>query len=342
MLQQDSVGQEQASLPEMPADGAGHGTAGTRHHSQEPHALPAGDTSVRQDSAVLPAARTGDIRYSARPDTLHLPGHDAGRSVSGVSLPEYYRESFFAADTLLHPEADGGRYGVAGDPVPYTVRADNIITLMLLASFVLAMAAFAKSQRFILRQAKSFFYVPHRDTPAVTETSGEVRFQFFLVLQACLLFSILQFFYTQHYIGNTFILKSQYQLIAIYFGMYAGYFAVKGLVYTIVNAVFFGARKSIAWLKVLLFITSVEGVLIFPVVLLQVYFDMPMQSVIYYVLFVLLAVKILTFYKCYIIFFRRTNGFLQIILYLCALEMTPLAAFWGTLVITGNYLKINF
>ena len=56
----------------------------------------------------------------------------------------------------------------------------------------------------------------------------------------------------------------------------------------------------------------------------------------------LFLVKMLTFYKCYVTFFRRNEFKLQIILYLCTLEIVPLLAFWGALVTTANNLKINF
>ena len=85
-----------------------------------------------------------------------------------------------------------------------------------------------------------------------------------------------------------------------------------------------------------------EGVVMLPLGLLQVYFNMSIESVMTYFIAVLIFVKLLTFYKCYIIFFRRTGVFLQIILYFCALEIIPLAAVWGAMVMMGNYLKINY
>jgi hypothetical protein len=53
-------------------------------------------------------------------------GHPAGKSFRDVSLPQYYRESFFSKDSLFHPELRGGRMGVSGDPVPYSVSGDNL------------------------------------------------------------------------------------------------------------------------------------------------------------------------------------------------------------------------
>jgi hypothetical protein len=120
------------------------------------------------------------------------------------------------------------------------------------------------------------------------------------------------------------------------------YFAAKALLYTVVNNVFFGGKINRHWLKTKLFISSMEGIILFPAVLLQAYFDMSEKNVIIYFVFVLIIVKILTFFKCYVVFFRRNVVKLQIILYFCALEMVPLLAFWGALDYVANSLKINF
>ena len=92
----------------------------------------------------------------------------------------------------------------------------------------------------------------------------------------------------------------------------------------------------------MLFISSMEGVILLPAVLLQAYFGMSEKSVIIYFIIVLFFVKILTFFKCYAVFFRTNVVKLQIILYFCALEIVPLLAFWGALDFVANSLKIIF
>ena len=118
--------------------------------------LPADATPAQQDSAIQAVFHRENTHLSTRPDTLHLPGHDVGKDPREVNLPQYYRETFFSNDTLLHPEISGGRYGVAGDPVPYTIRGDNTITTLLLLCFIVSMISFARTHGFILRQAKDF------------------------------------------------------------------------------------------------------------------------------------------------------------------------------------------
>jgi hypothetical protein len=67
-----------------------------------------------------------------------------------------------------------------------------------------------------------------------------------------------------------------------------------------------------------------------------------MESAVIYIAIVVILFKLLAFYKTYIIFFHRNGVSLQIILYFCALEIMPLFALWGVLVVTDSYLKINF
>ena len=304
--------------------------------------LPRNATPAQQDSAIQAHFKPSEIRWSSRPDTLHLPGHDKGRSMLDVDLPQYYREGFFSKDSLFHPELPGGRYGVAGDPVPYTVQHDDVITSLLLLLFVLATIAFSNSRHFIVRQTKNFFSASREGMTEITETAVEIRFQTFLAFLTCLLLSILFYFYTLHYIGETFLLGSQYHLIAIFLGIIVVYYLIKTLLYTIVNTVFFDGKKNRQWMKSFLFITSIEGVVLFPLVVVWTFFGISIQNAVFYVVIVISIVKILELFKCFLIFFRQNVVKLQIILYFCTLEIIPMLLCWGALVFTANSLKINF
>ena len=275
-------------------------------------------------------------------DTLHLPLPTKGHSLLDVQLPQYYRESFFTKDTLFHPELPGGRFGVAGDPIPYNIHNDSVITSILLGFFILMVIAYANTHEFVVRQLKKFFYVPNEGVQDMAETGTELRVQLFMVLLNCVLLSLLYYFYVIHFVSDSFILKSQYLLIAIYMVMMVCYFIAKWLIYKIVNTIFFGSKINRHWLKTYLFISSMEGVVFLPAVLLQTYFDMTEKNVVIYFIIVLIFVKLLTFFKCYVAFFRRNVVKLQIILYFCALEIVPLLAFWGALDFVANSLKIIF
>ncbi len=328
--------------------GSNRATDSTQVRSAKPRtpyqvlrSLPRDATPAQQDSAIQATFQPAKIHYSNQPDTLHLPGLDKGVKLTEVNIPIYYEKTFFEK-SIKEAAKTTTMYGVPGDPVPYTLHSDNIITSVLLGSLILSLVLIANLRTFALHQLKTFFYVPRIDDTFMPETSSELRCQVVLLLQTCLLFSILLFFFTRQFIGETFVLQSDYMLAGIYFAMLVGYYLLRALLYTFVNLIFFDYRRNTYWLKTLLFISSIEGLVIFPLIMLMVYFDLSTQSVILYFAISLILVKFLTIYKCFVIFFRRMSGFLQIILYFCALEIVPLAAFMSAVVLTGYYLKISY
>ena len=167
-----------------------------------------------------------------------------------VDLPLYYRESFFSQSPYYHPEMPAGRPGVAGDPVPYTIASDDLLTSLLLGCFILGCVAFAQSRDFIFRQVKHFFRVRNEGTSEIAETTGEIRFQIFLALQTSLLYAILFFLYLRHLRVETFIAE-QFVVIGILTGLVAAYFLLKAFAQWLVGWVFFGKRKNNQWLKIL-------------------------------------------------------------------------------------------
>jgi hypothetical protein len=303
--------------------------------------LPKDATPAQQDSAIQAWFKPGDIHYSNQPDTLHLPGESIPRDLKEVNLPQYYRENYFSKDSLYHPELEGGRPGIAGDPIPYTIQNDHFVTSILLLCFLVFTYASAKILPFITKQVKGFFN-PLKAEELTVETGAELRIQLLFVFIVSLLYAILFYFYATHYIANTFILESNYALMAFYWGACICYFSIRAALYSLVNNVFFTNKKNLQFLGNLLFITAFEIVLIFPLVLLLAYFHFSIENAIVYTALALIFVKSLTFYKAYTIFFKQKEFFLQIILYFCALEMTPLGLLWSSLVAITNILKINF
>lgn len=303
--------------------------------------LPKDATPAQQDSAIQAHFKPKPIHWSQQPDTLHLPGHDKGRSLRDVELPIYYRESYFDGKPCFHAELFGGRPGVAGDPVPYHLAGDNLITSLLLACFILMAVAFTHSRHFILRQAKTFFRVQRENTTTITETSEELRFQLFLTVQTCLLLALAYFFYTQRFVTDTFS-TDHYRVIALYTGTIGACALLKAALYWLTGSVFFDGKSVERWMKSYLFLFSVEGVALFPLVLLQTYFRLPPEFVFIGIPIVVVLFKMLTFHKLYLVFFRQEGLFFHIFLYFCALEIVPTAALWGLLALINSYLEINF
>lgn len=346
MVFSDSIHSVRSDIPseqgEMMLDAPASSGYPIRHPYQVLRKLPKDATPAQQDSAIQAVFQPDEIHYSERPDTLRLPGQPVGKSAKDVSLPQYYKESFFKSDTLFHPELAGGRMGIPGDPVPYQASGDDVISISLLLCFMVTVLVISRSLRFIMVQIKSIFYNYRDDSVEMKETVNEVYYQLFLCLQAGLLFALSFFFYAQETISDTYILSSEYSLMGVFLLIFFAYFIVKELLYLWTHLTFFNARQRRQSMVSRLFLTAMEGAFMLPAILVHTYFGMSVYSLLLYSMIVIILTKILSFYKTYTIFFKEKALFLQNFLYFCTLEAIPLAMLWGILLLTANYLKVTY
>ena len=254
-------------------------------------------------------------------------------------------QSYFDRDSMLTatipPGVKGYSTGVAGDAVPYSIGNDDIMSVVLLSCLAIVTISVGRSWGFISRQARNFFYAPH-DTDAVTETTSELRFQVVMVFIGILLMGLVSYIYATETIAHPFRMGDNYGLMGIMAAMFLAYFLLKWLATSVVNMTFFDGKKNVQWMRLQLFLTTMQGGLVLPFVLLLVYFQFSVEIVLLCLAVVLFLNKMLTFYKCWSIFFRQNGGLLQTFLYFCALEMTPLLAFGGAWLALTDFLKVNY
>ena len=232
--------------------------------------------------------------------------------------------------------------GEAGDPLPYSVSTDSWVISIYIACLLLMMVAFSYSSKFIRRHLKGFFHYEKARTTTVPDTKTEIRGLWLLGVNTVLVFGLGSYlFVNQQGLGRLLFLPQQTHLF-VFIGIVLLYFLLKTCAYLFIDWIFFDKKKNLQWHKSLLLLTAMEGLLVYPVVLLLPYVSIPIEIVLIYVGIVIILIKILAFYKAYIIFFRRSGSLLQIFLYFCALEMMPLVVLYGVMVFFNEYLKINF
>lgn len=304
--------------------------------------LPETATPWQQDSAIRANYKFVEKDWLHMHNPMRTPTTKADPKISGnLTKPLYHSHSLVQPDSVYRPEYAVYRRGVAGDPVPYTIAGDSLVTSVLLFCFVIATITIAQAGHFLERQLKNFFRTQREGTTVITETSNEMRFQLFLVAQTCMLLALILFIYSHDFARESFAI-AHYQMLGLFTAINMAYFVVKFLLYSIVDWVFFDRKKNIQWMKSFLFIISTEGILLFPIVLLFAFFHISVSSAVIYTLFVVLTAKILSFYKTYIIFFAKETAILQSFLYFCALELMPLGMLYGIMTAASGYLKTIF
>ena len=229
--------------------------------------------------------------------------------------------------------------GEVGVPRPYSVSGDNAISILLLSCIVLTAVIIAQARWLVVEKTKEFFLTAHDDDYDVLTASAV--FYLPLLLFCSLALSVGLYVMAGSQLPEGIHLPP----IAIVGGFAAVlmlYIFTKYVLYAFVNNVFFGGKKSIQWGQAFLYVTALEGVLLFPLIVALVYFNILVKNAIYYCVAVLFLNKMLTFYKSYRIFFKQNGRYLENILYFCALEITPLLALGGLWMIMVNKLKVIF
>jgi len=238
--------------------------------------------------------------------------------------------------TLHHiPNVDG----TLGSVPDYNVRHDDALTLLILACALLLLIIIGNSMRTIKRYFKEFFFPSSASDYDVP--SGITLLQFSLAIMTSVTVALCSFLYAANLPGF-FIIDSTIAVTGLFTGLFAAYFLLKWLLYSLVNNVLFGSKKSLQWNHSFFFLSALEGGMMFPLVLMIAYLGLSIENALYYFSFVLILNKILSFYKSHCIFFRQKILFLQNILYFCALEMMPLLALSGAWLILAHFLKVNF
>ncbi len=275
-------------------------------------------------------------------DSVLMPDAGVEPEVEVKPLPKYYKDSFFAKDSLLHSEIHGGRYGIPGDPVPYTIQRDNVLTPVLIF-FVLLLAFSTKRSWKIFRlQAKHFFHNVRTGSIMEKEAVSGKTYLFFAGIYTAVLLALLFYFYAKTYIAETYVTYSEYTLMGFFLASVLGLWLVESLLQQLVNYVFFLPRERSMWTTVKMISTAWMGILLTPVFLLLSYFGLSVGNALVCTLIIIVFVKLLLFYKCFLIFFKKIGAFLQIFLYFCTLEVVPPLILWGILITIANYLKVNY
>ncbi len=252
-----------------------------------------------------------------------------------------YREELYVPGDTMHVCPMVAVGGKEAEPLPYRLYSDNVLTVCVCFCFFLLSYVLSHGKRYLAQQVKDFFYVREWTSLFAVETGSDIRYRLLMILQTSLLLGIFFFDYSRDFFPELFSFYSSLLLLGCYVGIIILFYVLRVLLYTCVNWIFFDKQKNSLWLESYSLLYSLFGILLFPLLLLVVYFDLSnVKSFIYFVIFTILS-EIMLLYKCFNIFFNKMYGFLYFIVYFCTLEMVPCFLLWQTLISTNNLLIIK-
>ena len=231
--------------------------------------------------------------------------------------------------------------GMSGEPLPYLLHTDWMVTTLLLICILLTTIAFAKEEKYLLNRLKSSIASRERASMFDEATTTDVRYTFLLVLHSCILLGLcIYHYYTQEMptllekIAHFYLLGGTILLVCFLF-------MIKCALYSFINWTFFQKAKNSAWITSFFNLFMWFGILLLPIILVIIYFDISSQISFYFIGFLIIFAKISLFWKCFSNFFEKIHGAFHLILYLCALEILPDLIFWKGIELVNNNLILN-
>lgn len=232
--------------------------------------------------------------------------------------------------------------GMQGEALPYMLRNDSGLTVILLACFILFSYALRNSKKYLWQRIHSFFVYRERNS-LFDEISGtDFKYILLLGMITCICggFCLYDYFLSLHPL--LFRLTPHLLLIGIYIGSCLLLAGSKWVGYSFINWIFFNKEKNKLWIETYFDVLAGSCFLLFPAVLLIFYTDLSPSSAKLLVLIILSFAKILLFYKCIRNFFSRFHGAFHLILYFCTLEIVPDLFLWKGIEKINNILVLNF
>lgn len=219
--------------------------------------------------------------------------------------------------------------GVAGELLPYRFRNDDYVTSALLLCFFFIAWIIAGSRHYLLGLFRNFFRPQERHNLFTPQEQTELRGSGLLVFHTSFVAGILAFDYVQECMPALFNAYSPYLLLLVPTLASFAYYQLKIGLYRLVNNIFFDRPFADAWQENYLLSILTLGLLLYPVALLVVFFDMSIEKTLWSAGMLFGLSKALLFLKSFYTFSERKISQVHIFLYLCTLEMMPLLTLWA-------------
>jgi hypothetical protein len=229
-----------------------------------------------------------------------------------------------------------------GIPLPYQLRTDSAVVLLLVVCFLLTSSVLVRGKKYMVQKAKHFLSGGSRATYSDEAPARDTRYTLVLVMQTCMLTGLLVYDYFSDHNPLLFQRVPRLILLSTYILSAVAFVGAKWLLYATVNSVFFTSEQNQAWQSAYFSVLAAAGLLLYPLALLLVSVGISPEILPFFYAFVIIITKILFFYKSVSNFFKTFRGSLHLILYLCALEIIPDFVVWKWVVSANDVLILKF
>jgi hypothetical protein len=298
-------------------------------------------TSVQTDSTSFAAqvatdtlVQTAEVKYQPAPIVWQdFVEGNVDNSLLGRSV--FQKDS---TSGKIYIDKSVWRDRIAGESQPYLLRTDDGVTGTLLLLFISCLMIAVYAKRYLGNTIKHFFEKKRHNTIFEDSDDAQMRGRSLLVLQAAVALGILLF---NHFHADTLSsLERIPTLILLGANIAICYILLLGkiFIYNSVNRTLFSPEQRRSWHEGYVLILMCAGLLLMPVAILSLYSQIDVNTQLRFVILIGIFCEILLFYKTFRTFFNNGLGYLHLILYFCALEITPYLILWSISTYTNQII----
>ena len=231
------------------------------------------------------------------------------------------------------------------EQAPYCLVNDNIAMLLFVLSLIGIAHIFLVCGSSIIERAKSLFYYSNRQSNPFNERTHITKWcNALLYWQTIFYCGTLAFIYLQYspQTAATSATTARASLAGC-MTMFAGLLVAKKVIYDLCNNILWGKEVAKEWSRSHFFTIKLLSFVLLPLLAATLFIEHVGETF----MRVYLIFATLTYIAVYIsslnsIIFRKKCNYLDIFLYLCALELLPVAIMWKLTIEVNSYLLINF
>ena len=231
--------------------------------------------------------------------------------------------------------------GMAGEPLPYLIQSDWIVTTLMFCCILLVSFVVSKEKKYLLQQLKSFFVTRERSSMFDETNVIDTRYTLLLTFHTCILLGFSIYHYLSNHTPALFETIPHASLLGGLIGSMVAYLSIRCMLYSFINWIFFQKASNSEWMTSFFNLFIWLGILLLPLLLVIIYFDISSQTACYLLGGLIIFAKITLFWKCFCNFFEKIHGAFHLILYFCALEILPDLLFWKGMELLSNNLILN-
>ena len=228
--------------------------------------------------------------------------------------------------------------GMVGEPIPYLLHTDWLVTSILFLCIILTSLTLSKEKKYLYQQLKTSMMSRERSSMFNETVTSGTLYKFLLILHACLMLGFCMYYYYANRLPELFERISHGWLLSGYALSTSLFILLKSMLYRFVNGVFFQKVKNSLWIVSFFNLLIWLGILLLPILLVIVYFDISSPLSFYMIGILIIFAKISLFWMGFSNFFEKIHGAFHLILYFCALEILPDLLYWKGMELLSNNL----